>query len=137
MSLDAPAREEAASKIVGFHHIQIPIPPGGEDRARRFYGGSLGLEEIPKPPHLAVRGGLWFRAGAQEVHLGIERDHRPSERAHPAFLVAGLDELRRRLTDQHAETYEDLPLPGHRRFYAKDPFGNRLEFLEPDPHRDR
>jgi len=117
-------------RFVELHHVQIGIPPGGEARAREFYGGALGLEEIPKPAHLAVRGGLWFRAGAQEVHIGIERDHRALERAHPAFRVEGLEELRRRMTEHGADVYEDLPLPGFRRFYAKDPFGNRLEFLE-------
>jgi catechol 2,3-dioxygenase-like lactoylglutathione lyase family enzyme len=117
-------------KYLGLHHVQIGVPAGGEDRAREFYGDALGLEPIPKPAHLAVRGGLWFRAGAQEVHLGIEPEHRALQRAHPALLVEGLDALRRRLQDHGVETYEDLPLPGHRRFYAKDPFGNRLEFVE-------
>ncbi len=117
-------------RFVEFHHIQIGIPSGEEAQARKFYGLGLGLEEIPKPAHLALRGGLWFRAGAQEIHLGIEREHRAPDRAHPAFRVEGLDELRQRLKDHGVETYEDLPLPGHRRFYAKDPFGNRLEFLE-------
>jgi catechol 2,3-dioxygenase-like lactoylglutathione lyase family enzyme len=118
-------------RFMGLHHIQIGIPAGSEDRARAFYGGALGLEEIPKPPHLAVRGGLWFRAGAQEVHLGIEPEHRALERAHPAFQVEDLGALRQRLLANGAEPYDDLPLPGHHRFYVKDPFGNRLEFLEP------
>ena len=120
-------------RFLGLHHVQIGIPPGGEDAARRFYGIALGLEEIPKPPHLAVRGGLWFRAGAQEIHLGIERDLRALERAHPALLVEGLDALRKRLVGSGAEPYDDLPLAGFRRFYVKDPFGNRLELLEAEP----
>ncbi|MCI4360227.1 MAG: VOC family protein [Thermoplasmata archaeon] len=117
-------------KFLSLHHVQIGIPAGGDARARTFYRDGVGLEEIPKPPHLAVRGGLWFRAGAQEVHLGIEPNHRPHERAHPALLVDGLDKLRRRLVEHGFEPYDDLPLDGYRRFYVKDPFGNRLEFLE-------
>jgi catechol 2,3-dioxygenase-like lactoylglutathione lyase family enzyme len=120
-------------RFVSLHHIQIGIPPGSEEDARGFYGRALGLEEIPKPPHLSVRGGLWFRAGDHEVHLGIERDHHPSERAHPAFRIDGLAELRERLIAHGVAVIDDLPLPGYRRFYAKDPFGNRLEFLEPLP----
>jgi catechol 2,3-dioxygenase-like lactoylglutathione lyase family enzyme len=120
-------------RFIGLHHVQIGIPPGSEELARNFYGRALGLEEIPKPAHLAVRGGLWFRAGAQEVHLGIEPDHRALLRAHPAFQVESLAALRQRLIAHGAEPYDDLPLPGHLRFYVKDPFGNRLEFLEPVP----
>ena len=120
-------------RFVGLHHVQIGIPAGSEGRARAFYGGALGLEEIPKPASLAIRGGLWFRAGAQEVHLGIEPDHRALQRAHPAFRVDDLEALRQRLLAHGVVPYDDLPLPGHRRFYAKDPFGNRLEFLEPEP----
>jgi catechol 2,3-dioxygenase-like lactoylglutathione lyase family enzyme len=119
-------------RLLGLHHVQIGIPAGGEALARAFYGAALGLEEIPKPAHLAVRGGLWFRAGPQEVHLGIEPEHRALLRAHPAFRVEGLDVLRARLREHGFEPYDDLPLPGHRRFYVKDPFGNRLEFLEPE-----
>ena len=128
-----PAPLPVGMRFVGLHHVQIGIPEGSEERARAFYGEALGLEEIPKPAHLAVRGGLWFRAGEHEVHLGIEFDHRALARAHPAFRVEDLDALRQRLRDHGVEPYDDLPLPGHRRFYAKDPFGNRLEFLEPVP----
>jgi catechol 2,3-dioxygenase-like lactoylglutathione lyase family enzyme len=119
-------------RFVGLHHVQIGIPAEGEAAARAFYGAALGLEEIPKPAHLAVRGGLWFRAGAQEIHLGIEPEHRALLRAHPAFHVEDIEALRARLRELGFDAYDDLPLPGHRRFYVKDPFGNRLEFLEPE-----
>jgi catechol 2,3-dioxygenase-like lactoylglutathione lyase family enzyme len=116
----------------GLHHIQIPIPVGGESKARGFFGGILGLGEIPKPPNLAVRGGLWFQVGAHELHLGIEPEFRPQWKVHPAFEVEDLDTVRQRLHEQHQVTWDDLPLAGYRRFYARDPFGNRLEFLERD-----
>jgi catechol 2,3-dioxygenase-like lactoylglutathione lyase family enzyme len=105
--------------------------PGSEDETRIFYGQILGLEEIPKPANLARRGGIWFRCGALELHVGIEADFRPSRKAHPAFLVVDLDDVRERLRTHEFETWEDEPLSGYRRFYASDPFGNRLEFLEP------
>jgi catechol 2,3-dioxygenase-like lactoylglutathione lyase family enzyme len=116
----------------GIHHVQIAIPVGGEPAARRFYGGLLGLEELPKPPRLAARGGLWFRLGAQELHLGADANFAPARKAHPAFQWSGLPALRQELTEGGVLVREEEPLPGFRRFYVDDPFGNRLEFLEPD-----
>lgn len=112
-----------------FHHILLAAPPGSEGAAREFFGGLLGLEETPKPANLIARGGVWFRCGQQELHIGIEHDFKPARKAHPAFQVANLDELRERLAGHGVTVWEDEPLPGYRRFYANDPFGNRLEFL--------
>jgi catechol 2,3-dioxygenase-like lactoylglutathione lyase family enzyme len=106
------------------------MPPGGEEDARRFYGGILGLDEVPKPPALSGRGGCWFRGDGLELHLGVEEAFRAAEKAHPAFLVEGLDALRVVLDEEGVETLDDAPLEGFRRFHARDPFGNRLEFLE-------
>ena len=39
-------------------HINVTMPKGSEDIARSFYGGHLGLREIPKPEPLRVRGGV-------------------------------------------------------------------------------
>ena len=81
-----------AQQLTGIHHIQLAMPPGEEDAGRRFYGDLLGLTEIPKPSELAPRGGIWFRSGELEVHLGVERqDFRPATKAHPAFLVRRLE----------------------------------------------
>jgi catechol 2,3-dioxygenase-like lactoylglutathione lyase family enzyme len=116
------------------HHVQLAIPPGGEDASRRFWGELLGLDEVLKPPALAARGGCWFRGGGLEVHLGVEDPFAPARKAHPGILVVGLDALAARLQDADVGVGFDADLPGHRRFYAADPFGNRLEFLE--PHAD-
>ncbi|MFZ0699673.1 MAG: VOC family protein [Thermoplasmata archaeon] len=105
------------------------MPPGGETAARAFYGGVLAMDPLAKPAHLAARGGLWYSLGGTELHLGVEVGFRPAAKAHPAFLVDDLDALRLRLDEAGSQTYEDAPLPGYRRFYALDPFGNRLEFL--------
>lgn len=107
------------------------MPAGAEDEAEAFYGGLLGLERVPKPEALAGRGGAWFRGNGVELHLGVERDFRPARKAHPAFVVAGLDELRGQLRAAGVELEEQPQLMGFRRFHAFDPFGNRLEFLEP------
>jgi catechol 2,3-dioxygenase-like lactoylglutathione lyase family enzyme len=119
-----------SSRFAGFHHVQLAMPAGEEDAADRFYTGVLGMERVPKPEHLATRGGCWFRSGGVELHLGVEGDFRPARKAHPAFLVEDLAEVRSRLEESGAEVQDDTQLKGHDRFYAFDPFGNRLEFIE-------
>lgn len=118
-------------KILSLDHVQLSIPPGGEDRARAFYCGLLGFKEVPKPPELAKRGGAWFEQGTVRLHLGIEPDFHPLKRAHPALLVEDLDELMSLLRAAHWDVdASQPPLEGYRRLHLLDPFGNRLEFLE-------
>lgn len=119
--------------VVAIDHVQLAMPAGGEDDARAFYAGLLGIPEVPKPPHLAVRGGCWFEAGPLKVHLGVESEFRPARKAHPALLVSGLRELVARLREAGVDLVDDEPLDGYDRVYASDPFGNRLELLEPTP----
>jgi len=111
------------------HHVQIAAPPGSEVAARAFFVDTLGMVEVPKPPNLARRGGIWLDFGPTQLHVGIEPEFRPAEKAHPAFEVSDLDDLRRRLDARGVKSWEDEVYPGRRRFYARDPFGNRLEFL--------
>ncbi len=111
-------------------HIQIAAPEGCEAAAREFYGAVLGMKEIEKPSVLRARGGCWFLCGAQQLHIGVERDFRPAKKAHPAFAVFNLDDLREALSSSGVAMTSDDNLPGERRFYAEDPWGNRLEFIE-------
>jgi catechol 2,3-dioxygenase-like lactoylglutathione lyase family enzyme len=111
-------------------HVQLAIPPGSEPDCRAFYCGVLGWTEMPKPPVLAARGGLWLDAGEAEVHLGVEADFRPARKAHPGFAVDHLDGLAARLKAAGHEVEFDDALPGVRRFYSYDPVGNRLEFVQ-------
>ena len=135
---DAEVSNPAHGEVPGpwsfgaLHHVQLAIPPGGEDRCRAFWGSVLGLAELTKPPVLAGRGGCWFRGGGLEVHLGVEDPFAPARKAHPGILVSGLDALAARLGAAGVEIRRDGDFPGHRRFYADDPFGNRLEFLQPE-----
>jgi catechol 2,3-dioxygenase-like lactoylglutathione lyase family enzyme len=117
--------------IVGMHHVQLAAPAGAEEGLRAFYGDALGLTEVPKPPALAARGGVWFRGPSLELHLGVEDDFRPARKAHPGLLVEDLDGLVARLAEHGREVRWDEDLPGHRRCYVDDPVGNRLELLEP------
>jgi catechol 2,3-dioxygenase-like lactoylglutathione lyase family enzyme len=112
------------------HHVQLACPAGSEDVLRGFYSGVLGLDEVPKPPALAARGGCWFRGHGIEVHLGVEKQFRPARKAHPGLLVTGLDSWAARLTQAGYPVRFDADFPGMRRFYSEDPHGNRLEFLE-------
>jgi catechol 2,3-dioxygenase-like lactoylglutathione lyase family enzyme len=113
------------------HHVQLAMPRGEEEAARAFFAGALGMTEVEKPPVLAARGGAWFRAGGLELHLGVEDDFAPARKAHPGILVSDLDELARRLAATGQDVTWDADFPGFRRIYAHDPFGNRLEFLQP------
>jgi catechol 2,3-dioxygenase-like lactoylglutathione lyase family enzyme len=117
------------------HHIQLAMPRGEEDRGRAFYGSLLGLIEIPKPATLNERGGLWFQIGALELHLGIEDDFRPAKKAHPGLLVDDLTMLVTRLEAAGHPTKPDHLLEGYERAYVYDPFGNRIELLEPTHQR--
>jgi catechol 2,3-dioxygenase-like lactoylglutathione lyase family enzyme len=119
-------------RLVGLHHVQLAMPPDEEEEAIAFYEGVLGLEQIPKPPELSPRGGVWFRSGDLEVHLGIEEGFHPAMKAHPAFLVEDLERVRARVEMSGFKAIDSVPIPGHRRVYVRDPFGNRLELIEPE-----
>jgi catechol 2,3-dioxygenase-like lactoylglutathione lyase family enzyme len=117
--------------VIRLDHVQLAMPPGGEERAREFYGELLGIPEIEKPPRLAERGGCWFERGDLKIHLGVERDFRPARKAHPALLVVDLPSLIARLKAHGYAVREDEPLKGFQRVYVEDPFGNRIELMEP------
>ncbi len=116
--------------IIGIDHVQVAIPVGGEEQARAFYVQVLGLREIAKPAVLAPRGGLWLECGQQQLHLGVEPEFRAAKKAHPALIVQGLVELMRKLTSHGNEVKPGEDLPGLRRCFVADPFGNRIELLE-------
>jgi catechol 2,3-dioxygenase-like lactoylglutathione lyase family enzyme len=107
------------------------MPRGNEDAARAFYQDTLGIPEQIKPPHLAARGGCWFERGPLKVHLGVEKDFVPARKAHPAFVVEDLPNLVARLEQAGYRVVEDQPLEGYERRYVDDPFGNRIELMEP------
>ncbi|HXQ42970.1 MAG TPA: VOC family protein [Candidatus Udaeobacter sp.] len=115
-------------------HIQLAMLPGREADARAFYEGILGIPEIAKSAQLAARDGCWFGRGPLKVHLGVERDFRPARFAHPAFVVEGIGELARKIEEAGYRVVDDGPAGGYKRVYAEDPFGNRIELMEPlDP----
>lgn len=112
-------------------HVQIAAPLGCEEVARDFFGRLLGLKEIEKPEPLRSRGGCWFKVGSRQLHIGVEKDFRPATKAHPAFAVEDIDNIFAVLSAARVRCVWDEALGGVRRFYADDPWGNRLEFTEP------
>ena len=117
--------------VEALNHVQLSMPFGEEAAARRFYVELLGIPEVDKPRHLAKRGGCWFERGSLKLHLGIEKDFRPARKAHPAFTVTDLVGLVQRLSDAGFQARDDEPLAGYNRRYVSDPFGNRIELMEP------
>jgi catechol 2,3-dioxygenase-like lactoylglutathione lyase family enzyme len=116
--------------IFGIDHVEVAVPPGSEAKCRAFYVETLGLPELPKPPILAARGGIWVKAGYHELHCGVEPEFQPARKAHPAFAVGGLDALAARLQAAGYPVKWDETNPAVRRFFTVDPFENRLEFVE-------
>ncbi len=118
-------------KINKIDHIQLAIPKESESIARKFYTGVLGLTEIEKPESLKSSGGVWYRAGDIELHLGVEENFTPGKKkAHPAFVVEGLNRVKVQLIQNDIEIKEEIQIPGRKRFSFYDPFGNRIEFME-------
>ncbi len=112
-------------------HVQLAMPAGREDDARRFYRDLLGIPERPKPPALAARGGVWFERGVLKIHLGVDKAFAAARQAHPALIVADLPPLIARLRAAGIAVRDDEPLEGYLRVYVDDPFGNRIELMEP------
>ncbi len=116
--------------LTGIDHVQLAIPVGGEDLARPFYAGLLGLTEMPKPEPLASRGGCWFEAPGVKLHLGVEADFRAAKKAHPALLVSDLHALAAKLEAAAVPLRWDDELPDVLRCHVDDPFGNRIELIQ-------
>lgn len=118
--------------IYALDHVQLAMPPGQEEVARAFYGGLLGFHEVARPQNLAGRGGVWFDCCSVKLHLGVETEFRPARKAHPALLVHGLKALVTRLAAAGFDIVRDEPLAGFDRVHVSDPFGNRIELMEPE-----
>jgi catechol 2,3-dioxygenase-like lactoylglutathione lyase family enzyme len=118
--------------ILGLHHAQITVPPPMERAAIKFYRDVLGLPEVEKPAELRDRGGTWFDLGdGQQLHLGVEDGvSRRATKAHLAYEVDDLEHWRRRMIEHEVTPVESIAIPGHDRFEARDPFGNRIEFIQ-------
>ena len=119
-------------------HIQLAMPRGEEDKARKFFIQILGMKEELKPKPLDIRGGCWFREDELIIHVGVEDNFRPQKKAHPAILVEDIESLGSTLEENGYPVTWDECLPDRRRFYINDPFGNRIEIIRKnDGFQDR
>lgn len=119
-------------KLIGLHHGQVSIPVGAEDEAKDFYCGLLGLLEIPKPESLKGRGGFWVQLGSIQIHFGAENGiNRQATKSHLAYQASGISHWKESLARKGIEILDGIPIPGYERFEFRDPFGNRVEFIEP------
>ncbi|MBB6261057.1 catechol 2,3-dioxygenase-like lactoylglutathione lyase family enzyme [Paenochrobactrum gallinarii] len=118
-------------KLLCLDHVQLAMPEGEENKARSFYQGLLGLTEVEKPENLKKRGGCWFQSGDIKIHLGVEMPFTPATKAHPAFVVSDLNKLAEIMQQAGYRVVTDEPLVGFDRLYIDDPFGNRIEFMQP------
>ena len=121
--------------VIGIEHVQLAMPPGGEEQARAFYAGLLGIPERNKPSALEGRGGCWFQSPGVKIHLGVEAQFRPARKAHPGLLVSDLKGILSRLKSAGAQVSPGELVDGFDRAYVEDPFGNRLELMEPSSRR--
>jgi catechol 2,3-dioxygenase-like lactoylglutathione lyase family enzyme len=102
--------------ILGVHHVQLTVPKGAEEEARRFYCRVLGLPEIQKPACLTGRGGLWLQVGDRQVHIGVEDGvNRSATKAHIAYEVSNLEEWKRKVATLGIEVSERPAGQGHPR----------------------
>ncbi len=134
LDVDAMVRDRCHDRVMainGVDHVQLAMPAGGEPEARHFYEDLLGLLEVPKPANLAARGGCWFETPGARIHLGVEAEFRPARKAHPALLVTDLGSLAAQLDGAGVEVIDGDPLEGYERVFVHDPFGNRIELMEP------
>lgn len=122
----------ALKRIRRINHVQITVPKGAEAAARAFYCDVLGLREVAKPESLAGRGGLWLELGDQQIHVGTEDGFdRLTTKGHIAYEVENVRYWRERLENHGALIGDSVPIPGFERFETRDPFGNRIEFIQP------
>lgn len=117
--------------VTRLNHVDIIIPKGSETQAREFYCEFLGLGEISKPANLQKNGGLWLTLGEIQIHLSVQDGYDPGKtKAHLAYEVEDLSLVKELLKKRGVKFNENSPVPGFVRGDIRDPFGNRIEFLE-------
>jgi len=113
--------------ISGIDHIQITVPGALEAQALDFYRRVLGLAEVEKPADLRARGGAWFQAGVIQFHIGIDAEGSPQSKRHVCFRVPDLAQARAVVIAEGIPIGEEREAEGLRRFFIRDPAGNRVE----------
>ncbi len=115
------------------HHVNVTVPRSLEDAAKHFYRVVMGMTEVPKPESSRGRGGAWYQLGPVQLHLSVENDlgDKNLSKRHVCYTVHDLNEAEEQFRQAGVEIIpDDLPVPGWRRFYVRDPGGNRLEIAQ-------
>ena len=116
------------------HHRSFPVRDLA--RSRAFYEGVLGLSESPRPA-LGIPG-VWYRAGACEIHLietppgvevGIPAPSLTPLARHAAFAVQDYEATLKHLRGRLSEVLATSPQVGQ--IWVRDPDGHVLEFIVP------
>jgi catechol 2,3-dioxygenase-like lactoylglutathione lyase family enzyme len=117
--------------MIMLQHVSIPRPPGYESRrqAQDFFGGLLGLKELPVPKSLQHLDLVWFQVGDLELHCFAEEKvgQDPSGR-HFCLVVKDVEVMRQQLVAAGYTPWDPEPIPGRPRFFCHDPFRNIIEF---------
>lgn len=121
--------------VLRLQHASVPMPAGGHEAARRFYGDALGMEEVAPPSTLPAGSVVWFRAGAdgQEVHVYVEAGGGPNPNTssqHLCLQVEDLAAIRERLEGRGVTVEETVPIVNRPRGFVRDPFGNLIELTQ-------
>jgi len=114
------------------------------ERSRGFYGGALGLEEVPRPGNFVFEG-AWFQVGDDQLHLLVETDTTSSAGGadpdpsasvglanHVALEIDDLASALERL-DQHGITLIGGPMArgdGYDQIFMLDPDGYVIELFQ-------
>ena len=114
-------------KVLSLEHVSVTSPEDLEDEVVGWYRDLLGLDEMEKPDGTREKG-AWFRIGEQQVHVTID-EHNPPKVSHFGLIVDDFDEVVRRLRESGCHIEQAAHIPGRRRFYTRDPAGNRLEVI--------
>ena len=112
-------------RVTGLDHVTVTAPEELAVDVVAWYREVLGLEEVEKPEG-AGRGGGWLQAGEQQVHVSVAPQN-PPEKAHLCLVVDDFEGAVAALRSANCHIEQARTIPGRRRFFTRDPAGNRIE----------
>lgn len=108
-------------------------------QARQFYGGVLGLREIPAPREFDFVA-IWYDLGGTYLHLLLKDQPDTISPRHFCLHVTDIAAARADMAAKGVRIDETVKIAAADRFFVRDPDGNRIEILQwqrPfDPERD-
>ena len=114
-------------RVLLLEHVSVTSPEELEEEVTAWYRDLLNLQEMEKPSGTRAKG-AWFQVGDQQVHVTID-EHNPAKVSHFGIVVDDFEEVVERLRSAGCHIEQASPIPGRRRFYTRDPAGNRVEII--------